>query len=341
MLQLPTEVQTLIFFECDQFEDAQNLRLTCRHLASVYKESERDLKVLLFLRCNTYREVLEWRMYSEEFGAVYQKFEEQILAQVARNMLDPLYDFYEFLQELKFDDDTIVYPPPGGWPEITQEVIAAYRKSDFAIQVLKHLPQLKSGDWSSVGYKSSAIDYRSMARAPQQSRDSDLRFLSRMEEEYAPTAAENDDNDSDDEFFAERDRLQDIIHIFNGHESFGEAILLDTMDGIMYEDLIRAGPGCSMSLEDFCCMQENSFTALEEVFGPNDEPVKSYDKDKGEDGPDWDTIGQELEAAGEPKSNDGRYLWIGHLYTKHGWPGEDYDKEACKKAVAEFWSRTE
>ncbi|KAK2677783.1 hypothetical protein RAB80_006523 [Fusarium oxysporum f. sp. vasinfectum] len=47
-------------------------------------------------------------------------------------------DFYTFLTTLKYDKSHLKIPPPTGWPELTPES-CAYFKSDYAIEVIRHL----------------------------------------------------------------------------------------------------------------------------------------------------------------------------------------------------------
>ncbi|KAJ5678351.1 uncharacterized protein N7477_003984 [Penicillium maclennaniae] len=56
-------------------------------------------------------------------------------------------DLYESLTTLLYVEPTdILYPPPGGWPHITQEneAFASLNKTDEVIELLRHLPYLDS-----------------------------------------------------------------------------------------------------------------------------------------------------------------------------------------------------
>jgi len=55
--------------------------------------------------------------------------------------------FYEFFATLPTSTPTeIIYPPPGGWPDITQENLAPLGKNADVIDLYKHLPYLNSGN---------------------------------------------------------------------------------------------------------------------------------------------------------------------------------------------------
>lgn len=67
--------------------------------------------------------------------------------------------FYNYFATLpSLSPSEIVEAPPGGWPEITPETLAALKKNDDVIDLLKHLPYLNSD--VQIAYKTNAIDYR-------------------------------------------------------------------------------------------------------------------------------------------------------------------------------------
>jgi hypothetical protein len=54
-----------------------------------------------------------------------------------------------------------------------------------------------------------------------------------------------------------------------------------------------------------------------------------------------------MEKEGEPV-DAGRWVdseadaqWVRHLHFKHGWPGKDWDKIACLRAIQEYIGRRE
>lgn len=72
-------------------------------------------------------------------------------------------DLYESLTTLLYVEPTdILYPPPGGWPHITQEneAFASLNKTDEVIELLRHLPYLDSrrNQWY-IRPWSTACDY--------------------------------------------------------------------------------------------------------------------------------------------------------------------------------------
>lgn len=59
--------------------------------------------------------------------------------------IDVVTSFYQFLQKLPFlEPSDIFYPPPEGWPHITQESFACLNKTYDVIELLRHLPYIDS-----------------------------------------------------------------------------------------------------------------------------------------------------------------------------------------------------
>lgn len=53
-------------------------------------------------------------------------------------------DFYQFLATLPYIEPAdVLYPPPGGWPNINAENFAGLGKTEQVIALLKHLPYIR------------------------------------------------------------------------------------------------------------------------------------------------------------------------------------------------------
>jgi len=55
-------------------------------------------------------------------------------------------EFYEFLKKLYLNDSDVIYPPPGGWPSITNAdptVLELLGKSDEVLALIAHLPYIR------------------------------------------------------------------------------------------------------------------------------------------------------------------------------------------------------
>ncbi|KAH7091015.1 hypothetical protein BKA62DRAFT_761409 [Auriculariales sp. MPI-PUGE-AT-0066] len=116
-------------------------------------------------------------------------------------------DLYTFLTTFHIPENALVFPPPGGWPNITPEKCAAYGKSPFVIDLLAHLPYI-----SQTGPNSSSLE---------------LVASSGFEE--AGVAVEID-------------RVPPhVVVIAKGYESGGRDILIDTEEGTIIVEEIRCG----------------------------------------------------------------------------------------------------
>lgn len=126
ILGLPSELQMLIFQELSDLWSVIALRLTCRHLNSIYLANE-----------------------------------ERIRSSLVQRLVAPFYAHYKFLTGLWMSKSAVVYPPPSGWPNITPENCRGFAKSSFAVEVLRHLPYVKETHDASdmVNLESYVVDY--------------------------------------------------------------------------------------------------------------------------------------------------------------------------------------
>jgi hypothetical protein len=44
------------------------------------------------------------------------------------------------------DESDVVEPPEGGWPNISAETMHGLGKTDEVVQLLRHLPDIRSGE---------------------------------------------------------------------------------------------------------------------------------------------------------------------------------------------------
>ncbi|KZF23993.1 hypothetical protein L228DRAFT_244852 [Xylona heveae TC161] len=70
--------------------------------------------------------------------------------------------YYQFLSRLPYvDPSDIMYPPPGGWPEINQETLGYLGRTDTVIELLRHLPYINTDNHDFlVSLDVHAADYR-------------------------------------------------------------------------------------------------------------------------------------------------------------------------------------
>lgn len=60
--------------------------------------------------------------------------------------------FYTFLTKMYLPESKLVYPPPGGWPDIvnaSQDILQSFGKSEEVVDLLAHLPYINSpANWN-------------------------------------------------------------------------------------------------------------------------------------------------------------------------------------------------
>lgn len=72
----------------------------------------------------------------------YVKWDE-LEATAYKRVITSQHDFVRFMQSLFVPDDDILFPPEGGWPQITKESFAAIGKTDKVIEVLRNMAYIK------------------------------------------------------------------------------------------------------------------------------------------------------------------------------------------------------
>jgi hypothetical protein len=125
-------------------------------------------------------------------------------------------DFYEHMIKLPhIEPSDLLYPPPEGWSTITQSNFAPLKKSREVIELLRHLPYLKTspgqhrGEESIVAWDTKPIDYR--------------------EEKFQPDRIEEGVRmvTPDDDIFPDW-----VVPLTRGVDNYGIWLMLDITDGM-------------------------------------------------------------------------------------------------------------
>ena len=96
---------------------------------------------------------------THEEAVIYSYSQEETIAAIS--------DFYTFLTQMYMDQSVVVYPPPGGWPEIVDAdpaVLRSFGKSDEVIALLAHLPYIRWSweDPAEIAPDSKVADWRDL-----------------------------------------------------------------------------------------------------------------------------------------------------------------------------------
>lgn len=78
--------------------------------------------------------------------------------------VEAITSFYNFLDKLYLEPDTLEHPPEGGWPTITTTSLSALEKTDAVISLLRKIPYLDQpqagfGDFFNIAAKTEPIQY--------------------------------------------------------------------------------------------------------------------------------------------------------------------------------------
>ncbi|RYP75806.1 hypothetical protein DL770_007323 [Monosporascus sp. CRB-9-2] len=231
-------------------------------------------------------------------------------------------DFYTVVTNLHIPRSTLKHPPPGGWPNITPESCAGFGKSDFVVDLLKHLPYISDGEPRSlvtqVHYKCNVLDYSVVSPEEFSSDRLKLGELVAYSDEDPATA--------------------DTVVLAEGYESGGFYILLNTATGEVIEEMIQynrtyeddAMTYFATLVEDYRTLRlipVPGFNTIDLMADVSDVPAAELPDPRAQD-PD------------KGLRTETNVRWLRHIYRKHGWPGADYRKEEALKAVADYMEQT-
>lgn len=265
------------------------------------------------------------RLTCRDLNVLFLTYRAQIEVAIRDNPVAPFYEYYHFLGRLHIPESAIRHPPPGGWPNITRETCTEFGKTDFVVDVLRHLPFIAEDgrqNFHNIDYKSNAVDYSTATRET----FADEEIQSGLILTYGTQGPV----------------VEHTLVIAIGYESGGVELYFDTRSGVMYEEIVRVGGDVHLPVREYFEMKMDQCRELQQVFVPGEDPA-------------WGGFGEEvgpydaaaMEESGEPSlpdelfdmGSDEDLEWVRHLYRKFGWPGEDWRKEEGLKAITEYAER--
>lgn len=311
-----------------------------------------ELQIEIFYSLLNMRSVVDLRSTCRQLDSIYRRIEPQLLINQRDRIVKPVAKFYEFLNRLKLSENSLRYPPPGGWPNINPDDVygngngTGYKKSPFSVDVLRHLPYIFTPDrgfedyHTNIGYKCTACDY---------SRPSHLRS---SEDDYI----ENFFNWSPDSYQNPPiPQPSNLLLMAYGWENYSPVLFLHTLNGLVIEEEIRGGDsGPRIPPWQYFDDRIRMLTRLDQVFVAGHDILTIEYESEGtrwwpvaeDDECDHIYDAEEMERQGEPPENEVDSLdnqedaeWIRHLHYKHGWPGVKWDKKACLEAIHRYIGR--
>ncbi|KAF1828426.1 hypothetical protein BDW02DRAFT_484484, partial [Decorospora gaudefroyi] len=246
-----------------------------------------------------------------------------------------LTDYYEFCNRNFWDDSVVSEAPAGGWPSITQESMANLRKTDAAIELLRHLP-FPDFDPLEMAYGRHAV---MMNTRVQEYRTKDIQDKIRSEngKDYVePALGEGDSLTASCICFAKSQNL-------GGYE-----LVVDTADGYVYWSDVQGGHDePEPELNDWAREHYNDFDGAESwrsgwnVYRPRDffALCKQRFRELRWIGMQTDVVEAERWSEDWPADAEPEHLSLMRKMRRAGWPGDgegrDWDREAFRASLSE------
>jgi hypothetical protein len=225
-------------------------------------------------------------------------------------------DFYNFLCTLHYDVADLKIPPPEGWPTLTPAYCANF-KTDYAIEVLRHLPYFDSK--SAIHYKSALIDYSTLSH----------NFFASYEAEDREGAVD----------FESTEGEVDPCHVFFiawGHESGGRDLLLNVKHGEIIEEMIRCSHIGSYDVKEYFDIMKEAYRSLKLIPCLGRITIEAEKVQERVEKISEEEIWDEEEGWG----TDLDVQYLRQIYREYGWP-DAFKKEEAKTAVDELMKSIE
>ena len=293
-----------------------------------------ELQIKVFEALPSPLAAVDLALTCRDLNALFAAYNGQIMAAIRDNMVAPFYEYYAFLGSLHIPESGIKHPPAGGWPNITLENCSKFGKSDFAVDILRHLPYIVEDcetynvNIHNIDYECNVVDYSEATY--KDFRGSTLKCDVRMYNRFRSPMT----------------RHKVLIAV--AHDYHGVELILDTSTGLIYEEYIECYPGKTRPVREHFARKMMQCRELRQVFLPGGDP---YCAEFNEGEPPWDAAA--MEDMVDPSTSwpphwfnlngvreDNQDLkWVRRLYTKFGWPGKDWRKEEGLKAIREYMDR--
>ncbi|KAK6700787.1 hypothetical protein SNK04_010725 [Fusarium graminearum] len=220
-------------------------------------------------------------------------------------------DFYSFMATLNYDKSELKIPPPTGWPGITTESCGG-TKSDYAVEVLRHLPYFNSKGKSHIHYKSKLWDLTTWTADDFEKHREIYDFV-----EFWSSESEQDPGD--------------VICIAEGYESYGRGLWLLVNDCEIIEDMLKADTLSSVPVEEFFAKLKDQYERLQLIPGEDKVSIEA------------ENVPERHERISEEEVNSQSVEWrtdldvqyIRQVYRDYGWP-HSFDSKAASKAINDW-----
>ncbi|CCT67848.1 uncharacterized protein FFUJ_14584 [Fusarium fujikuroi IMI 58289] len=220
-----------------------------------------------------------------------------------------LIGFYTFLTTLHYDKSYLKIPPQTGWPELTPDSCAHF-KSDYAIQVIRHLPHFDNTCIEYVHYKSKLLDLIAFTL-------DDFEKHKNYHKDWGFWSSEGEQMDP-----------SDVVCIAVGHESLSRELWLNVKDCEIFEDFLAGDMLDVIPVEQFFDYLKEQYETLKLIPGRRQVTIE-VEKVPEHGGRITE---EEVTNQTEEWGTDLDVQYVRQIYRDHGWPGS-FDMETAPEAI--------
>ncbi|RGP69390.1 hypothetical protein FLONG3_7786 [Fusarium longipes] len=217
-------------------------------------------------------------------------------------------DFYSFMATLNFNKSDLKIPPPTGWPEITLES-CGHVKSDYAVEVIRHLPYFENKGTTQFHYRSKVLDLR--AWTPE-----DFKSHHETHDGYEFWSSEDEQDPSD------------VVCIAEGYGTAGRVLWLLVKDGEIIEHLNKVDLMSAVTVEDFFSNLGKEYENLKLIPGEGRITIEAENVPKRKRRITEDEVNSQTEEWGTELD----IQYVRQIYRDHGWP-HSFNFEAASRAI--------
>lgn len=230
--------------------------------------------------------------------------------------------YYQFLARLYLPPSSIVEPPEGGWPQITQESLGHLGKTDEVVELLRRLPYVRDDGDAATPQVAPGTHFVDWARLATQNLDraSALLATDGDEWEHVPPHVVGLAREARWSFSFNLDTELGVVYWIKCPRAVqdspsAEPVLDDAADYAPEEELGWRADGPAWAVPDLFELLQREFRRLDFVPAGPRVVIDDYSNHSGEAG-------------------DGSTEALRGVYRRHGWPDLDrYRKEECLEAV--------
>ncbi|KAF4447243.1 hypothetical protein F53441_9201 [Fusarium austroafricanum] len=232
-------------------------------------------------------------------------------AYTTQELVDIILEYYKFLTTIHYNPADLKIPPPGGWTNLTPEVLSGYDKSEYVLGLIRQIPCFdRSKGPAGFLYKSGLLDF-SVYTSKDFEEDVDMEGIV----DFASVEGQANP--------------RHFFRLAEGRESGGHEVWLNAKDGEITDFEIRGDGADPVDIRTYFQGLKEKYQKLDLFPGEGSVTHDFSDIPESED-----AITEEQFLAQGPEVDTFDNVQFGrNLYRKFGWP-ENFQREACWKEVS-------